>query len=55
MERVITAENIQRFRRILAGQEGIPLDAQTERMVIRLLAEEEAKLAALDKYEEALR
>lgn len=55
MEQVIIAENIQRLRRILAGQEGIPLDVQTERTVTHLLAEEEAKLAALDKYEEAPR
>lgn len=55
MERVIIVENIQRFRRMLPEQEGIPIDVPTERTVTRLLEEEEAKLVALDKYEEAPR
>jgi hypothetical protein len=40
MERVLSQKNIERYRRMLAN----PRDEAQRRMILKLLAEEEAKL-----------
>jgi hypothetical protein len=46
---LVVLENITRFRNLLQRDGTDRLDEQTERRVNRLLAEEEAKLVALDQ------
>ena len=48
-ERAVILQNIQVFRRRVTATAASALDTQTELMLRRLLAEEEAKLAALDR------